>query len=111
MIRIWVENGFIKTLDIEGDFYDIGADSCEIINIIYNALRKEDAEIGKSFKECFKAEEAEGLMWEEMDVDKAIEEQEVFLNKQESDKTYNEAVKMMKDVFDDAKEKGDKNNG
>lgn len=98
MIDIKLENGEIKRFIIDGDLADIGADVCEVINIVYNVIAEEDEESGKFFKENMIREANEDLLWER---------NEFTMPEEKTSDIYNEAIKMMKDIFD---EKGETKN-
>ena len=97
MIRIWLDEGEVKDCVINGDLADIGADTCEAINIIYNIICDKDENAGKFFKDNMIREANSDLLWERN-----------TYKEDESSDTYNEAVKMMKDIIDN---KGENNNG
>lgn len=108
MVHICIENGVIKELNIKGEFAEIGADTCQIINTIFNVINGHNKELAEIFKTGMREEiQKDDIFqviekWEEVeDADKKVDNNE--------DK-YDDAVKMVKDIIDN-KNEGDINNG
>lgn len=109
MVHIFVEDGMVKALEISGSIVDIGADSCEIVNLIYNTVRKNSEELGDFYKENMRKEIDGEELWDKYDIEKELGKQD-DTDDGENSQTYNDAVNMLKDIIEEKTKKGDTNN-
>ena len=89
MIKIWTSDGETKEFQIDGTMDEIGADICLVIDLIYNAISKEDENAGEFFKKTLREEVAGDFIW-----------QKDLIKENNNSETLNDAVKMMKNIID-----------
>lgn len=94
MIHIWLDKGQVKNFEADGNILEIGADTCQLVNILYNELYRDDKNVAEFFKNGIIKEANGDLLWE-------VDKEEP---KEDTSETMNEAVEMMKDIIDDKKE-------
>lgn len=97
MIKIWTTDGEINEFEIDGTIDEIGADACLVIDLIYNAISKEDEYAGEFFKKTLREEVAGDFIW-----------QKDLVKENNNSETFNDAVKMMKDIIEEKEACNDK---
>lgn len=89
MIKVWIDEGTVKEFSVKGAPDTIGTETCEIVNIIYNAYLKKDKETAKYYKDGMK---------------QFVENEQVFEEVNWEDEAFDFALKTVKDII------GGKNN-